>query len=288
MKIGFIGAGKVGTTLGKYMSDKGSDVGGYLSRSIESAAESAKFTNSIVYEDMGKLVSDCDVLFLTVPDGSIHLVYEELAQYPINEKIICHCSGAMTAGEAFPDIREKSAYGYSVHPLFAVSDKFNAYPELSDVFFAIEGTQEKLSDMATMLKDIGLKVNIINPAAKTKYHLAAAMSSNLVIGLLWKCVSLMEESGFKSDDALKALAPLVKGNIEHIFENGLTESLTGPVERGDFETVKKHLECLDSEEDKLLYRILSKHVLTVAKQKHSGRDYKKTEDTILDYVGGKK
>ena len=67
MRIGFIGAGKVGTTLGKYMSSTDNEVVGYLSKSVESAAEAARFTNSMVYQDIGRLISDSDMVFLTAP-----------------------------------------------------------------------------------------------------------------------------------------------------------------------------------------------------------------------------
>ena len=77
--------------------------------------------------------------------------------YPIEGKFICHCSGVMTAKDAFPDIVQKHGYGYSVHPLFAVSDKFKAYKELPDVFFAIEGAKEKLADIMNILDKSGLK-----------------------------------------------------------------------------------------------------------------------------------
>ena len=285
MRIGFIGAGKVGTTLGKYMSSTDNEVVGYLSKSVESAAEAARFTNSMVYQDIGRLISDSDMVFLTVPDGSIISVYEEVAKHPIEGKFICHCSGVMTAKDAFPDIVQKHGYGYSVHSLFAVSDKFKAYKELPDVFFAIEGAKEKLADIMNILDKSGLKASVIDSDAKTKYHLAAVMSSNLAIGLMSKCVCLMRECGFSGEDALKALAPLVKGNIRHIFDAGLSESLTGPVERGDFQTINKHGKCLN-EEDERLYGLLSKQVLTIAKEKHPERNYEKTEEVIENCLGG--
>ena len=121
MKTGFIGAGKVGFTLGKYFSSKENDsikVTGYYSRNTKSAEEAAQFTETQAFTDMGALIEASDVLFLTVPDGSIKEVYEQVRQYPIQGKYICHCSGSLSAGEAFPGIDQTGAYEYSVHPLF--------------------------------------------------------------------------------------------------------------------------------------------------------------------------
>ena len=134
MKIGFIGAGRVGFTLGKYFCEHGVEVAGYYSRNIQSAKEAAEFTHSRVYDVPAKLLEACDILFLTVPDGIIPQIYRELCQESIRGKILCHASGAAAAGETFPDIEARGACGYSVHPLFAVSDKYHSYRELTDVF----------------------------------------------------------------------------------------------------------------------------------------------------------
>lgn len=73
------------------------------------------------------LLAASDVLFFTLPDKEIESVYRQVSQLPIRGKIFCHCSGALSAQDAFPNIDDFSATGFSVHPLFAVSDKYNAY-----------------------------------------------------------------------------------------------------------------------------------------------------------------
>ena len=83
MKTGFVGAGKVGFTLGKFFREQGKQVAGYYSRNTESAEEAAQFTETAAYAALAELVQDSDVLFLTVPDSSITSVYEEIRRYPI-------------------------------------------------------------------------------------------------------------------------------------------------------------------------------------------------------------
>lgn len=97
MKIGFIGAGKVGVSLGKYFADHGSEVAGYYDCSEEASKEAALFTDSRHYKELLPIVEDSDALFLTVPDGMIHNVWEEIRSLPVKGHIICHCSGALTA-----------------------------------------------------------------------------------------------------------------------------------------------------------------------------------------------
>jgi predicted short-subunit dehydrogenase-like oxidoreductase (DUF2520 family) len=279
MTIGFIGAGKVGFTLGKYFSEHGLQVAGYYSRGTDSAVKASEFTDTKPYEEMGEIVKDCDVLFLTVPDGVISEVFEDLRKYPIEGKVICHASGAMTSKDGFPGIEDTGAFGYSVHPLFAVSDKYHAYEELEDVFFAVEGT-DPIDKIGAILTEAGLKWQLIDPDGKTKYHLAAAIASNLVVGLLGFSQELFNEVGFTKLDALKAMTPLTSGNVSHVLKDGPAKALTGPLERGDAGTLKKHLSVLDSEDDRELYILLSKKLLAIAKEKHPDRDYSSVEDII--------
>ena len=78
MKFGFIGAGKVGFSIGKYLADNNQNVVGYYSIINEEAIEAAKFTGSQYYENMEQLVEDSEVLFLTVPDGQIENLWNQL------------------------------------------------------------------------------------------------------------------------------------------------------------------------------------------------------------------
>ena len=285
MKTGFIGAGKVGFTLGKFFCSKGNtncreggsvQVTGYYSRNTESAEEAAKFTETEAFTDLGALIEASDVLFLTVPDGTITEVYESVRQYPIQGKYICHCSGSLSAGEAFPDIDRTGAYGYSVHPLFAVSDKYEAYKEIQDVFFTIEGNAQHLTEIEGMLRSTGLDLQVIRAEDKTLYHAAAVTASNLAVALLAQSIEMLRQCGFDEADARKALTPLVCGNVNHVLASGPAQALTGPVERGDDKTIAKHLACM-TDQQKEIYCALSRRLIPIAQEKHPDRLYQNIE-----------
>lgn len=278
MKVGFIGAGKVGFSLGKLFTDAGVHVTGYFSQHIESAKEAAEFTNTEFFDSLEGLLRESDALFLTVPDGQITAVYEKLVSYGISDKIICHCSGAMSSREAFSDIASHSAFGYSLHPLFPVSDKLTSYKEMAGAFFCIEGDDRYLDMWQQLIKSIGPKVLTIESGDKIKYHMACATASNLVCAVIDQAVTLFKECGFTETESLNALAPLIESNISHIIHDGAEKALTGPVERADVTTVKKHLECLserDNETDDNLYRAASLRCTELAERKHPERDYSK-------------
>ena len=335
MKAGFIGAGKVGFSLGKYFSEHGIQVTGYYSRHAESAKQAAEFTNSKCYEDMKLLVSCSDVIFLTVPDGAIKSTYELLKTYDITNKQICHCSGALSAKEVFADVKEKGAIGYSIHPLFPVSDKLTSYKEMPGAFFCLEGDGEQLDRKIILTKtdfdnsivkeqiscktdsnlngsmklmeqseirfgkdmnsddkarELSIKsfwtdffqrnaagVKVIDGASKAKYHAACAIASNLYCALMQESLELLSECGFQEQEALKALTPLVESNLKHILQDGPVKALTGPVERGDADTVQKHMCHITEEANRRQYMAVSSKLLEVAKKKNPDRDYSEVE-----------
>ena len=167
MKIGFIGAGKVGFTLGKYFAVNGMKLSGYCSSSEASAREAADFTGSVYYKTADELIEASDVIFLTVPDGAIKEVYLSLPHDKLKGKQLCHCSGALSSKDAFPGINEYGAEGTSIHPLFPVSSKYDSYKVICSAFFCIEG--DCAEEWSRIFSDMGNPVRIIDSGIKIKY-----------------------------------------------------------------------------------------------------------------------
>lgn len=282
MKIGFIGAGKVGMTLGKYFTLHGISLSGYYSPNH--AQDAADFTHTQAYSSLEELANDSDALFLTVPDGCITAVYQTLPRHAVKGKLICHCSGALSAEKAFPGIDSVGAYGYSVHPLFSVSDAYRSYRELTDVFFCVEGDPAHLEEVTGLLKGCGNPVQVISAEHKVLYHAAAAIASNHVLALVAHSLSLMEQCGFSREGALSALRPILVGNMAHGAADGPVKSLTGPIERCDTGTVSKHLAAMPTDDDRLLYALLSEKLVTVAEEKHPERSYEEMKQLLRNSV----
>ena len=267
MKVGFIGAGKMGFTLGKHMVEYGINVGGYYSRTLESAKEAAEFTTSHCYESLSELVNGNDVIFITVPDGQIAVMAEVLDRLDANlsGKIICHTSGALSS-QVFSGM-DSRVFGYSIHPIYAVNSKTESYINFNQAFITIEGHEAKIDVMTDLFKSLGHQVKVISADDKVKYHGAAVFASNLVIGLYHKSMKLMEECGFSESEAEEALKPLFKNNSESLINKGCMDALTGPVERCDTETVKKHINVLSGDELDV-YKLLSKELVGISEAKH--------------------
>lgn len=270
MTIGFIGAGKVGTTLGKYFKEKGQTLSGFYSLTEESAKWAASFTDSKAYESMQDIIQESDMLMFTVPDGRIGQVWEEAKPY-ISHKILCHCSG-LHSSNIFSDRDNTNSTGYSIHPLCAISDREHSWRKMEQVLFTIEGDNTHIQILQEMLSGMGNPVQCIAAKDKVKYHAAASLASNHMTAVFFMAQQMFMECGFGREQAVEELYRLARGNLENILKQGCVNSLTGPVERNDIDTVKRHLEVL-TQETKKAYRENARMLVRLARQKHPERDY---------------
>lgn len=280
MSIGFIGAGRVGYTLGRYFFEKKLLLSGYYSRNAASSLDASDFTHSRAFDTMEELAACSDIIFITTPDESIYSAYCELKQYDLRDKIICHCSGALST-RIFDGIDSLGACAYSVHPAFAVSDKYNSYKEFSKAFFTVEGSEEKMHIMQTLLERLQNPYQVIKAEDKTKYHTALVLSSNLVIALYHMASDLLCDCGFDALSAVDVLNPLFLNNAQALADKGCAQALTGPVDRNDASTVKKHLSAMEDGNMLSAYKALSAELIKIAQAKYPNRDYSKMK-ALLD------
>lgn len=270
--------------MGKYFTEHNLCVSGYYSQNFQSSKEAALFTGTKYYKTIEEIVRESDTLFLTVPDGAIHKVYSEMTGSDIRGKILCHCSGAMSS-EVFDGIRERGAFGYSVHPIYAFSDKRKSYQEISNVYFTIEGDPEHMEELIDLFHALGNKTEILDKTEKVRYHLASVFASNLVVGLYDYASDILESCGLSREFSKEALLPLFLGNAQAIGTNGVIGALTGPVERNDVETVRKHLDALKGVEREI-YVNLSKRLVKISELKNAERNYETLKEDLTKYSMG--
>lgn len=289
MQIGIIGAGKVGTTLGKYAAAHGACVTGFYSRTQSSGQESAEFTGTKYFKTLDSLLEVSDTLFITTTDGEIPKVWDCIAAKNVKGKVICHFSGSLSS-DIFSNWEETGAYVCSVHPIYAFSDKFTAYQNLTSAAFAVEGSRTALARMQELFQLLPNQVVELSTSEKVKYHAATSIASNQVVGLISMAVALMAEAGISEESAYGLLKPLVENNVKSVFEKemqlegpsgtrqkesyrGCAQALTGPIERNDTQTVQKHLEHMGRPEWEASYRAVGTVVMELAQKKHPERSY---------------
>ena len=276
--IGIIGAGKVGTSLGSYLTHHGQALSGFYSKTRSHAQEAAKACESSCYLSLRDIVADSDCLLLTVPDDQIAPVWEEIKAFPLAGKTVCHTSGLLSSA-VFTDAKKCGVKCASMHMMCAVGSRFSAWETFQDVVFTVEGDASET--ITALLSACHNTVCRIDTEKKALYHAAGVFSSNFVVGLLDIAQTLLKEAGIPDGESRLMLEGLVRGNVDAIFSKDTVRALSGPLERGDTGTLKAHLGALDNDK-KALYLQLSKALLPIAKQKNPKRDYQAIEEVIFD------
>lgn len=278
IKIGFIGPGKVGVSLGRYFTHKGIKLSGFYGRDINTTIEAANITKSKFYDNIQDIIKESNILFITTPDDTISIIDREFKKFDLNNKSICHTSGSLKSN-VLSNAKHSGALIYSIHPIFAFSNKNTKSQDLENIYFSIEGDDledSSLNDsikggnfpIINLIETLGNKYFIRNKETSSIYHLANVFVSNLTLSLLEVGTSYLRKLGLNEEEALNAIKPLVQGNIDSIINKGFVNSLTGPILRGDVTTVEKHLSVIEKE-DKDLYKILSLNLLNLVALKEN-------------------
>ena len=268
--IGIIGAGKVGTALGGYLSAAGLPLSGYYDSVLPCAEDAAERTNTQCYGSLEEIISQNTVMLMTVPDDAIASVWNLCRCFPVAGKTFIHCSGVLSS-IVFSEHEKEGVYVGSLHPVCAVSNR-EAKEVFFGKFFVMEGDAHGIEILKAWMNTTHNEYKIIRSEDKARYHAAAVMSSNLVCALQQMGEDLLKDSGFDAQEAHQLLVPLLLGNVDNIATKGCVEALTGPVERGDAGTVARHLEALDGDMRET-YRLLSLKLVALAQQKHPDTHY---------------
>ena len=272
LRLAVVGAGKVGCSLGRYLGESAAvDVVGFCSRDEAHAREAVEFAGGAVFASPVEAARAANLLLVTTPDTTIADVWDELAraaragEVSLRDKLVVHCSGALSSS-VFAGARELGAHVCSAHPLYAVSSRFDCWRELGRASFTLEGEDWAVDLIAGLLRARGNQVSRIAAGAKTRYHAAAVMASNLVVGLFDMAAGELVRCGFDRAEAEAALAPLFLGNAEHIAKDGVEASLTGPAVRGDHTTIDAHLACLEGR-DRRAYQLLTEQLVDIVRRR---------------------
>jgi predicted short-subunit dehydrogenase-like oxidoreductase (DUF2520 family) len=194
-----------------------------------------------------------------VPDAAVSEMASRIASMgPSADLAVVHCSGSL-------GLDALSALGQNPRGSFHPLQSFPA-PRDRDAFagitIAVDATAPQLLKRLRQLgRSLSAKPRRVRDAERVLYHAAAVFASNYVIVAVAEGVRVLEAAGWKREEAEGALLPLVEGVVANLRRRGVTGALTGPIRRGDSETVARHLSEL---EDGELYRMLGLAALRIA------------------------
>jgi predicted short-subunit dehydrogenase-like oxidoreductase (DUF2520 family) len=160
-----------------------------------------------------------------------------------------------------------TAPGYgigSLHPLIAVADPWLSADRMLGASFAVGGEPAAVSVARRIAFALNGTPHVIAPPLRPLYHAASVVASNYLVAITGLATRLLAEAGVEEDDALNALLPLLRGTLDNIEQLGVPASLTGPIARGDADTIRLHLARL-SPEDRVLYCGLGMELLKLAR-----------------------
>jgi len=266
--IAIAGAGRIGQALGRLLRERGEPVVAVASRSPERARAAARFVGGVRAVGYSEAPECASRVLIAVPDDALSSVAEAVAGAGMKDGACLHTCG--TRGpEALAVLAAQGVSCGALHPLQTVASPEQGLSALPGAAFAVtgEGPAAAWAQRIVALLD-GLVLRI--PAERRPlYHAAAVMASNYVVGLIDAAVMLMGAAGVEEDRALRALAPLVRASSMNALTLGPLKALTGPIERGDVETVSLHMQALaeTSAPVREFYRSAGLYVVTLARRK---------------------
>lgn len=285
--IVIVGCGRVGTALGRLLGKAGYPIEGVITRSAPTARKAAALVGAKAFSDRPiPLCRQGAIVFITTPDDAIKKTCDGIAAREGFQQgaVVIHCSGALSS-KILASAGQCGAVGACLHPLQSLASAEQAERILPGSYCAIEGQGGALRVVARLVKDLGGIAVEIKPEAKALYHAAAVVASNYLVALLDVALELDRVAGIAPDAAFKALMPLIQGTLENIGSVGIPEALTGPIARGDIQTVAGHLEAMSKQAPDVLvlYKVLGCRTVALARAK--GTLDEEVAQGLLDLLG---
>lgn len=272
-RVFIIGAGQVGRGLSRAFRASGVELVGLHGR------KPSEFTTSS--GELPAAVRDANVVIVAVRDPQIAGVISELAGAPPGSirlahkshpviapgSVVLHTSGIAEARSL--DLLRAAGYACGTfHPLapFSVTDRVPGL--LRGGWVGLDGDDAARSAGRRLAGHLGARTLDIPPGGKPAYHAAAVMASNFTVALAYAASRLMHSAGITERSANASVQALIGAAVGNMATSPPAEALTGPVVRGDAETVRKHLETLSSQPELYdVYKSLSEVALRIAKER---------------------
>ncbi len=209
-------------------------------------------------------LESASLILVAVPDDAIENVARRLKEATLTSAVVLHCSG-LRDRSALSVLEGRAAGLGSFHPLQTLAGDSDAAERLQAAYAVLEGDAAAVSAGRRLAALLGMQALEIKATDKPLYHAAAVMVSNYTVALSALAERLALAAGIPPDAAGRIFLPLLEGTWRNLEMRGTTDSLTGPIVRGDAGTVRAHLEALD-DEARRLYAVMGLEALRVARK----------------------
>lgn len=291
-RLSIIGAGSVGTAFARALHARGYPIVSIISSDISKAQRLARDVKApVASSSFRDLSAQSDVVFITTPDESIgasaiKLAEENRLDFP--SIVFLHTSGALGSHALFA-LAEKGGHVLSLHPIQVfprTAKPADLAKRLEGIFFSVEGDPAAVAVGKKIVRDLGGKALPIREELKPLYHIACVVASNYLVALLSLLDEVYAKLGLDKKNFMEVFENLILSTVEAVKGSSPREALTGPIERGDVETVRLHLSELRRALPYLIpfYTILGMETIRLAAKKGTLSPRKTSH--LIDTLGG--
>ncbi len=235
LRVFVLGAGRAGRALARALA---AGAGG-----VEVVGLAGRGT-SLTADTIGR----ADVVLVTVRDGQLETALAQLYTAPLAPgAIVLHASGSADPESALDQLRRAGHAAGTFHPLVPLADEHRAAVQLRGAWVGVDGDAAAQRAGRVLADALGAHVLTIPRGAKPRYHAAAVLASNFPVVLAAVAAEVMRNAGIDGEAARGAVQRLMQAAVENLATAAPETVLTGPVARGDEETVAKHLAALEGD-----------------------------------------
>jgi len=240
MSVGVIGAGRVGAVLAARLRTTGYDVVAVAGESDASRRRIATLLPGLSPQKPSAVARACDLLLLTVPDDMLPNVVSVLADSgALHEgQYVVHTSGRHGLAVLEP-ARAVGARPVALHPAMTFTGTSRDLERLDGCVFGLTARDGERAFAEQLVADLGGRPIWVPEEMRTLYHAALAHGANHLVTLVSEAMEMLAAAG--SDDPAATLRPLLTAALDNALEQG-DAALTGPIVRGDLQTVRAHLD----------------------------------------------
>jgi predicted short-subunit dehydrogenase-like oxidoreductase (DUF2520 family) len=247
--IAIIGPGRIGQAMGRLLVESGVPIAFVAARKSAAARRAVRFIGSGIptVPSDPRLQSD-SVLLITTSDSSVGevargLVQSDKGSHPWRGKVVLHTCGSLPSTVLAPLKLRGAAIG-SLHPYQTVPSPQAGVRNLRGCFWALEGDRRALRVARGWVKLLGGVAFAVRPEKKTLYHLSAFIVCPTVVTLMAQSTSLLKEAGVPVRISRPMLRQFVAETAKNFVDLGARRALTGPAVRGDWATIRRHVDAL--------------------------------------------
>jgi predicted short-subunit dehydrogenase-like oxidoreductase (DUF2520 family) len=245
LAVGVIGAGRAGTALGAALARAGHDVVAAAAVSDASVQRARAAFPGAVITDPGQVLRRADLALLTVPDDVLPGLVAGLAatRAPLGGRMLVHASGRHGLAVLDPAAR-RGGLPIALHPVMTFTGRPDDVERLNGTCFGVTAPEVLRPAAEALVIEMGGEPVFIAEEHRDLYHAALAGAANHLITLVTQAQDLLRAAGVA--DPARLLGPLLSASLDNALRLG-DAGLTGPVARGDAETVAAHVAALQAE-----------------------------------------